>query len=164
MTVLKLDLFAIVLIFLAEAFLSHAEAAGDFSVGVLLGSHHVASDGFVCDGARRDFNETNPGVYLRYKNLFVGRYENSYSGCAGVWKSSGLYMAPKYSTVIGAEADLGELGPVEFSVTGALADGYPDDGDAFGEYRPWASINAKVGIFKVFYSYKVVAFGLQVDL
>jgi len=90
--------------------------AGDWSVGVLLGSNHPYSDGTRCDGVHRDYVEDNLGVFVRYKYLLVGRYENSYGNCNGF----------DYSNLLGVEAPLGQLGPVEFSVMAAIADGYPE--------------------------------------
>lgn len=127
--------------------------ASDLSMGVLLGSNHPYSDGARCDGVLRDYVEDNLGAFVRYKYLLVGRYENSYGNCDGT----------KYSNWLGFEAPLGQLGPVVFSVTAAIADGYPEPNFVDG-YLPWGSINGKIGPFKVFYSYKVIAFGMEINL
>ena len=124
--------------------------SAQFSIGTLLGSNHPGDDGFECFGVARDYNETQMGVFVQYRGWLVGRYENSYSGCDGL----------EYSNLIGYESTIGRLGSVEFSATAALVDGYPVDPE-FGEYRAWATINARWKIFKVYYGYKVVGYGLE---
>ena len=54
--------------------------AGDWSLMVMTNSWHRAG-GHTCNGVEQDFNEDNRGLIVRYKNLIVGRYENSYSNC-----------------------------------------------------------------------------------
>lgn len=147
----------IIIALAAAIFTIHQQAKGeegDWSATILLGSHHT-SDNYTCNGQDRDYNESNPGLLIGYKWFFVGRFENSHSGCDDY----------KYSNVVGAEAPLGQLGFVQFSVTAGIADGYPEDYDSgssrgFGEYMPWASINGRVGPVKIFYGYKVIALGL----
>ena len=121
---------------------------------ILLGSHHVFEDDFRCNGERRDFNETNPGAILHYNGLLVGRYRNSQADCDGL----------DYSNLLGFEFDLGEAGPVQFTASGGIADGYEDDDDGWGEYRAFASVNGRWRFVKVRYGYKVVAFSLVFDI
>ena len=136
--------------------ISQCEASEDFSVGLLLSSIHPLKDDYDCFGTQRDLNEENEGIMFRYKYLIVARYENSFAGCAGT----------RFSNLIGVEAPLGDTGPVKWSVTAALADGYTDFGGGFGKTktRPWASINAQIGLFKVHYAYEAIGFGLEWDL
>jgi len=131
--------------------------ASDWHLGILTNSYHPLSDTFNCNGVETDYNETNPGIFVRYKYLLVGRFENSMSGCDGA----------KWSNLLGVEADLGATGPIHWSVTAALTDGYPEfenPVDDFGEYKVWGSINARVGILKINYSYLAIAFGLEFPL
>ena len=128
-------------------------SANEWSIGYMAASWHKSSD-YKCFNERRNYNEIQNGLYVKYKALTLGRYENSKSGCAGA----------KYSNFIGLEAPLWSVGQVDFSVMGAIADGYPNDDDSdFGEYQPAASLNAQWEIFKVFYGYKVAAISLQWD-
>jgi hypothetical protein len=131
-------------------FTIHEARAGDWNATVLLASSHPFSDTFECNGVDRDYNESNPGLIIGYKNFILGRYENSESGCGDI----------EYSNLIGADANLGELGPVQFSVTAGLSDGYQDEGGSFGEYKAWASVNAQLGPVKIYYGYRVIALGL----
>lgn len=126
----------------------------DWSVAVTLASYHHPGRTFECNGLERDWNEDNPGLFVRYKNLVVGRYENSQSGCNSI----------KHSTVIGVEPYLGRKWGIDWSVTAAVADGYGRSGSTDNDgYKGWASLNARVGPIKVWYSYYVTAIGLQVD-
>lgn len=128
--------------------------AGDWSVQIPITSWHK-SDGFECNGVQRNYNDSNLGLIVGYKWLRVGRYENSYSGCAD---------EIKYSNLLALEAPLGEWQSIKFSFTGGLADGYREDNpDGFGEYRPFASVNAQWGVLKVMYGYEVAGAGLQLD-
>lgn len=124
--------------------------AGDWAATALVSSWHD-SGGFTCRGVERDWNERNPGLLVRYKILLVGRYENSHADCAGV----------SYSNVFGLELPIGRVGPFDLTATTAVADGYLDENSNWGEYRPWASVNIRMGVFKVMYAYKVAAFGLH---
>jgi hypothetical protein len=134
--------------------------AGDLKLGLMLASDHRDQTYGCEDGYEREerINETNPGLYVIYKGVLLGRYENSYSGC-GV----------KYSNLLGYQYELGSYRNLEFSVTAALADGYRDLDDARGEYRGWASINMKWNLFgkagpKMFYAYYVSAYALEGEL
>ena len=130
----------------------HQVRAGDWSVGYMAASWHMEDD-YRCEDERRDFNESNNGLYIKYKALIIGRYDNSQSGCDGA----------KYSNFVGLEAPLWSVGPVDFSIMGAIADGDPDDGDGFGEHKPVATLNAQWSVVKIFYGVKVAAIGLQWD-
>jgi hypothetical protein len=92
---------------------------------------------------------------FRYKYLILARFENSYTGC---------WLDIKYSNMVGVEAPLGTTGPIEWSATAAIADGYPEFESDFGEYRAWGSVNAQIGLFKMHYGYNVIAFGLEWDI
>jgi len=134
--------------------------AGDLKLGLMLSSDHLDQTYNCADGYEREerINETNPGLYVIYKNVLLGRYENSYSGC-GV----------KYSNLLGYQYELGSYRNLEFSVTAALADGYRDLDDTRGEYRGWASISMKWNLFgktgpRMFYSYYVAAYAIEVEL
>jgi len=139
--------------------ISQCSASDDWRVGVFTNSLHPFDDTFNCNGGETDYNETNPGIFVRYKYLLVGRYENSMSGCDGA----------KWSNLLGVEADLGKTGPIHWSAIAALADGYPVfenpvNNHDFGQYKIWGSINARVGIFKLYYGYQAVGFGLEFGL
>lgn len=152
----KLDILTWLLVLLAC--LASDAAASDLKLGLMFASQHI-DDGFTCDGIERDFEETNPGIYVIYHGFMVGRYENSYSGCQDL----------EYSNMIGYQFELGSYRDLEFSVTAALTDGYNDFEDGWDEYRAWASINMKWNLFgrvgpKMFYAYNVAAYSIEGEL
>jgi hypothetical protein len=149
-----LRLVIICLVWAALAFFT--VNAGDWSFGLTTHSYHPHKRTFECDGVQNAYNETNPGIFVRYKYLLAGRYENSMSGCKGA----------KWSSFIGIEKDLGNTGPVIWSVTAAIADGYPEfrfpnERYDLGEYKVGGSVNARVGFFKIYYGYKVVVMAVE---
>lgn len=119
------------LVVIVTALFGTARAA-DIGAGIIFGSYHWEA-GYECDGQDRSFNEDNTGLYLRYKYLTLGRYENSYSGCRDY----------RYSNMVGLEARVGSWRGLQFSLAGAVADGYPEDQAASGEYQAWVSFNMK---------------------
>lgn len=128
-------------------FFSGKAEASDWRVGVLAASAHMHSTTYTCNGIETKWNENNPGFYVGYKNLVIGRYENSISGCNDY----------KYSNLLAFEESVGKVGPLEASFTLGVADGY----DTANGYRPWASINGKVGPLKLYYAFEVAAFALE---
>ena len=132
-----------------------ADADDNFSITVLVASHHPFSDTADCsDGSEVDYNETNPGLLFRYDQVIWGFYRNSAAGCD----------RSEYSALLGTEFDIGHKWGVAWSGTAAIAGGYPDLGGWGDEYRVWASLNARVGYAKVFYAYRVIGFGLEFDI
>lgn len=124
-------------------------AQADFKIGAILASDHLSSD-FVCQGEDRKYNETHNGLYVGYKGFFIGRYENSVSGCEG----------RKYSNLAGYERDFYKWQGVSFSYAVGAADGYLEN-ESTGEYRAFASLNARYSVFKVWYGVNVLAGGLE---
>ena len=121
--------------------------ASDFKIGLFSRSHHHNQNTFDCLGIDKELNENNPGLYVIYHGVMIGRYENSHSGCGD----------SKYSNLIGYETELNEY----FSITAGIADGYINDDGESDRYMPFASINGKLGPFKVWYGYTVTAISLE---
>lgn len=159
-----LALYAIMLaLFILDAYLQTAwgkerEICQDrLAIGSLLGSHHY-QDGH--------YNENQwPSLYVNCNGWVLGFYENSYS-------SKELQLL---STIVAHEFMLYDRGgPVELSLAVGAVDGYPkrwkyddlDDQIEISEKKwlPWASVNAKVSMFKIWVIPKtVVGFGLEYE-
>lgn len=123
------------------------------AVGLMIGSYHPFSDGFRCLGEDVDYNESNPGFYIRSHGVLFGAYTNSHDNCS---EADTSYM-------LGYEHQLGRAWAINWSVAGMIASGYTDFDDGWGEYRAGASLNAKAGPVKLWYGYRVIALSIEYE-
>lgn len=138
--------------YLNKVWADHADQ--DIRCGLLLYSHHPFAE-------PDEYNEEHEGAYCSWNGLAIGSYTNSYENS---------------STLLTYTSILGNWHDVEFSITAGIVNGYPEEGesteqedpvkgfDGWGEYRPWASVNAKYSVFKLYYAYRVWVFGLEFEL
>lgn len=150
-------LYAIILVLLfIDSYLNKvwAGTCEDFRVGSILVSNHP--------GSNENWNENQwPSLYAQCNGWSLGFYENSFS----------TRHEQLISTMVAYEHYFYEGEYWEWSVMGGAVDGYPSQWKGSEDHRidisekkwlPWGSVNAKVGIFKIWIIPTVVtAVGLE---
>ena len=135
--------FPILLAMTLSILLPRAATAGPDRLSILLGSEH--------NGATRDFQEVNPGIFLTWERRFnysIGMYYNSYEDISPL-------VSVGYDWEVAPRLDLGAFFAVAV---------YPGEGDEFrtsiGDVVPFIGLQAR---YRNFFVQFIPADGDSVD-